>query len=208
MNRIILFIFITSGVFAAACGNNAPRGAQTGAADKVAVKAAPVNPCSLVTPSEVKEVLGQHVDAVEHRGSPRPHCRYSVGGGSVTIFVFEDPTAKGGFAVGKQAQDAHTEPVAGVGDDAYWSPDIRTLNVLQGETYFTVQFYGVGSGSAETMKALARKAAARLTDGAATPSPMVNRWAWARRSSSTEGAGPGGPGETGRGGDHSARGGK
>ena len=24
-----------------------------------------------------------------------------------------------------------TEPVAGVGDDAYWSPDIRTLNVLQ-----------------------------------------------------------------------------
>lgn len=164
MNRIIIFIFITSAVFAAACGRNAPRGARTGAADKVTEKAAPVNPCSLVTPVEIKEVLGQHVDAAEHRDSPRPHCKYSVGGGSVTVFLFEDPTAKGGFAAGKRMQDAHTEQVAGVGDDAYWSPDIRTLNVLQGETYFTVQSYGVSSGSAETMKALARKAAARLTD--------------------------------------------
>ena len=163
MNRIIIFIFITSVVFAAACGRNAPQGAQTGGAHKAGAKAAPVNPCSLVTPVEIKEVLGQHVDAVEHRGSPRPHCRYSVGAGSVTVFLFEDPTAKGGFAAGKGMQDAHAEPVAGVGDDAYWSPDIRTLNVLQGETYFTVQFYGVSSGSAETMKALARKAAARLT---------------------------------------------
>ena len=164
MNRLVVFILVTSAVFAAACGGNASQGAQTEAADKVTEKVAPVNPCSLVTPAEVKEVLGRHVDAVEHRGSPRPHCRYSVGGGSVTVFVFEDPTAKGGFAAGKREQDAHTEAVAGVGDDAYWSPDIKTLNVLRGETYFTVQFYGVSTGSAETMKALARKAAARLTD--------------------------------------------
>jgi hypothetical protein len=164
MNRVIILMLITSVVFAAACGRNAPRGAQTGAAEKAAEKVSAVNQCSLLTPLEIGEVLGQHVDAVEHRGSPRPHCRYSVGGGSVTVFVFEDPTAKGGFMVGKKAQDAHTEPAAGVGDDAYWSPDIRTLNVLQGETYFTVQSYGVSSGSAETMKALARKAAARLTD--------------------------------------------
>jgi len=164
MNRIVGFILITSAVFAAACGKGASQGAQTGAAEKVTEKVAAVNPCSLVTPVEIKEVLGRQVAWVKHEGSPRPHCKYSVGGGSVTVFVFEDPTARGGFAVGKRAQDAQTEPVAGVGDDAYWSPDIKTLNVLRGETYFTVQFYGVSSGSAETMKALARKAAARLTD--------------------------------------------
>ena len=164
MNRFVIFMLATSAAFAAACGR-APSGvAPTGAADKVTGKVAAVNPCSLLTAVEVKEVLGRQVAWIKHEGSPRPHCKYSVGGGSVTVFVFEDPTAKGGFAVGRGAQDAQTEPVAGVGDDAYWSPDIRTLNVLQGETYFTVQFYGVSSGSAETMKALARKAAARLTD--------------------------------------------
>ena len=164
MNRIIIFILATAAVFAAACGKNASPGEQTGAAGKVAEKVSAVNPCALLTPVEIREVLGQQVARMSHEGSPRPHCKYAVGGGSVTVFVFEDPTAKGGFAVGKRAQDAHTEPVAGVGDDAYWSPDIKTLNVLRGGTYFTVQFYGVSSGSAETMKALARKAAARLTD--------------------------------------------
>ena len=164
MNRIIIFMLATSAAFAAACGKTPSGDARTGATDKVTEKVAAANPCSLLTAVEIKEVLGQQVAWIKHEGPPRPHCKYSVGGGSVTVFVFEDPTAKGGFEVGKRAQDAHTEPVAGVGDDAYWSPDIKTLNVLQGGTYFTVQFYGVSSGSAETMKALARKAAARLTD--------------------------------------------
>ena len=59
-------------------------------------------------------------------------------------------------------QDAHTETVSDVGDEAYWSPDIKTLNVLKGHIYFTVQYYGIHSGSKETMKALAQKAASRL----------------------------------------------
>ena len=121
-----------------------------------------IDPCSLLTKEEIGSVLGQEVSEAKVRSSPRPNCQYSVGDGSVTVFVFTDATAAGGFQAGKTMQDAHTEVVSGVGNEAYWSPDIKTLNVLKGNIYFTVQFYGVSSGSKETMKALAQKASTRL----------------------------------------------
>jgi hypothetical protein len=121
-----------------------------------------IDPCSLLTIEEVGTVLDQQVSGAKVRPSPRPNCHYSVGEGSVNVFVFTDATAAGGFQAGKTMQDAHTEAVSELGDDAYWSPDIKTLNVLKGKTYFTIQFYGVSSGSKETMKTLAQKAAARL----------------------------------------------
>jgi len=121
-----------------------------------------IDPCSLLTKEEVGTVLGQEVSEAKVRSSPKPNCQYSVGQGSVTVFVFTDPSATGGFHTGKTMQDVHTEVVTGVGNEAYWSPDIKTLNVLKGNVYFTVQFYGVSSGSKETMKALAQKTATRL----------------------------------------------
>lgn len=121
-----------------------------------------IDPCSLLTKEEVGTVLGQEVSAAKFRNSPRPNCQYSVGEGSVTFFVFTDPSAAGGFQTGKTMQDVHTEVVTDVGNEAYWSPDIKTLNVLKGNVYFTVQYYGVSSGSKETMMALAQKAATRL----------------------------------------------
>ena len=121
-----------------------------------------IDPCSLLTKEEVGTVLAQEVSEAKVRSSPRPNCQYSVGEGSVTVFVFTDATAAGGFQAGKTMQDAHTEVVSDVGDEAYWSPDIKTLNVLKGNIYFTVQFYGVSSGSKETMKAVAQKASTRL----------------------------------------------
>ena len=121
-----------------------------------------IDPCSLLTKEEVGTVLGQDVSEAKVRSSPRPNCQYSVGEGSVTVYVFTDPSAAGGFQTGKTMQDVHTEVVTGVGNEAYWSPDIKTLNVLKGNIYFTVQFYGVSSGSKETMKTLAQKAATRL----------------------------------------------
>ena len=121
-----------------------------------------IDPCSLLTKQEVGTVLGQEVSEAEVRTFPRPNCQYSVGEGSVTVFVFTDTTAAGGFQAGKTMQDAHTEVVSEVGTEAYWSPDIKTLNVLKENIYFTIQFYGVSSGSKETMKTLAQKAATRL----------------------------------------------
>ena len=121
-----------------------------------------IDPCSLLTKEEVGTVLGQEVSEVKVRSAPKPNCQYSVGDGAVTVFVFTDPSAAGGFQTGKTMQDVHTEAVTGLGNEAYWTPDIKTLNVLKGNVYFTVQFYGVSSGSKETMKALAQKAATRL----------------------------------------------
>jgi hypothetical protein len=123
---------------------------------------APINPCSLLSREEVAMVLNQTVSNAELNAAPRPNCRYSVGEGSVTLFVFQNEGAKVGFELGKTAQDANTQPVTGVGDQAYWSPSIKTLNVLKGEIYFTVQFYGVTAGSLETMKTLAQRVASRL----------------------------------------------
>jgi hypothetical protein len=129
---------------------------------KPAERTAEINPCSLLTREEIEAVLGHDVSEAKVQPSPRPNCEYSVGEGSVTVFVFNDPSAAGGFQVGKTMQDAKTEPVQDTGDQAYWSPDIQALNVLKGDIYFTVQFYRVPSGSKETMKALAQKAVTRL----------------------------------------------
>jgi hypothetical protein len=121
-----------------------------------------INPCAVITGDDIAAVLGQKASAAELRESPQPNCHYAVGEGSVTLFVFTDATASAGFQAGKTMQDAHIETVAEVGDDAYWSPGIKTLNVLTGSAYFTVQYYGVPSGSKETMKALAQKAITRV----------------------------------------------
>jgi hypothetical protein len=158
MNTTKLFLLITIVISLGACHEKPSPNTNTKPTEKVIA----LDPCSLLTKEEVARVLDQQVSEAKVRSTPRPNCEYSVGEGSVTVFVFTDPTAAGGFQAGKTMQDAHTEAISEVGGQAYWSPDIKTLNVLKGDIYFTVQFYGVPSGSKETMKALAQKAAARL----------------------------------------------
>jgi len=159
MVHIIKILFVTAlAVCFLACSERSSPATNT----KPAATINSIDPCSLLTKEEVGTVLGQEVGEAEVRSSPRPNCQYSVGEGSVTVFVFTDTTAAGGFQAGKTMQDAHTEVVPAVGNEAYWSPDIKTLNVLKGNIYFTVQFYRISSGSKETMKTLAQKAATRL----------------------------------------------
>ena len=158
MHIIKILFLTTSAICLVACSERPSPPTNTKPAETVSS----IDPCSLLTKEEVGTVLGQEVSEAKVRSSPKPNCQYSVGEGSVTVFVFTDPSAAGGFQTGKTMQDVHTEVVTGVGSEAYWSPDIKTLNVLKGNIYFTVQFYGVSSGSKETMKALAQKAATRL----------------------------------------------
>ncbi|MCI0390787.1 MAG: DUF3558 domain-containing protein [Acidobacteria bacterium] len=158
MNTIRLFRLITLAIFLAGCGNSPSPTTKTSAAES----SGSLDPCSLLTREEVTTVLGQPVTEAKLQSFPRPNCEYTIGEGSLTVFLFTDPSAKVGFEAGKKMQDVHTEPVSGVGDQAYWSPSIKTLNVLKGNIYFTVQFYGIRSGLLETMSSLAQKAAARL----------------------------------------------
>lgn len=124
----------------------------------------PGNPCALLTKAEVAAALKQPVTEAKLERSPRPNCRYNVGPSisEVVVAVFNDPTAKGGFAVGKTAPDVNPQLVSGIGDDAYWSASLKTLKVLKGDSYFTVQFLGFGSASLKEIKALARQVANRL----------------------------------------------
>lgn len=115
--------------------------------------------CSLLTKEEVSEIVGSHVKEVKAVAMPRPNCQYVLEKGSVVVFLF--PDAKIDFESGKKYQDK-TQPVSGVGDDAYWSPNVRVINVLRKNTYFTVQFLGFKSGSLDTAKALALKAVTRV----------------------------------------------
>jgi hypothetical protein len=128
----------------------------------------PGNPCALLTKAEVAAALKQPVTEAKFERSPRPNCRYNVGPSisEVVVAVFNDPTAKGaakgGFDVGKTAQDVNPQLVSGIGDDAYWSASLKTLKVLKGDSYFTVQFLGFGSASLKEIKALAHQVANRL----------------------------------------------
>ena len=157
--HIIRILFLTTlAVCFLACSEKSSPPTNTKPAETVSS----IDPCSLLTQEEVATVLGQEVSEAKVRSSPRPNCEYSVGEGSVTVFVFTDPSAAGGFQTGKTMQDVHTEVVTGLGNEAYWSPEIKTLNVLKGNIYFTVQFFGVSSGSKETMKALGQQVVTRL----------------------------------------------
>ena|SRR5215813_8444155 len=158
MNAIRFFWLIPLVIFLACCDPRPAPSTKTNAIES----AVTLDPCSLLTRDEVGAVLGQPVTNAKLQRFPRPNCSYILGDGSLTVFVFTDLSARGGFEAGKRMQDSHTEPVAGVGDQAYWSPGIKTLNILKGNIYFTVQFYGIPSGSLETMKALAQRAADRL----------------------------------------------
>jgi hypothetical protein len=154
----VFFLGAFAIIFVVACREESIRTTNKAVTEKVAS----IEPCSLLTNEDIASVLRVQVSDAKPRGTPRPNCEYAVGDGSVTVFVFTDPSAAGAFEAGKTMQDAHTDPVLDIGDQAYWSPEIKTLNVLKGKVYFTVQFYGVPSGSKETMTALAQIAAKRL----------------------------------------------
>ena len=160
MKTIKLFLLITLAIYLTGCSESLSQSTNPGASETTSKDS--IDPCSLLTREEIGATLGQQVTQANLRSSPRPNCNYTVGDGSVTVFVFNDPSAAGAFHTGRRMQDLQTEPVTGVGDQAYWSPGIKTLNVVKGQVYFTVQFYAISSGSRETMISLARNAVTRL----------------------------------------------
>ena len=126
------------------------------------------DPCAYLTVDEVTQVTGETIVEAVPRDTPRPNCKYqtkpdaSSYTASIVVYVFTDPSAAGGFEIGKTAQDENTQPVTGVGDDAYWSPSIKTLNVLYKNIYFTVQFLDTKNQTVDIAKELALKLISHL----------------------------------------------
>ena len=121
--------------------------------------------CDLVTPEDVREVLGESVTgASEFRDVS---CGYSIDSGSLNIEQgsqqdFEE--GEGPFLTGDLG-----EPVLGIGDEAaWWGGDLYALNILsvrQGDFYFRLKL-SLAEIDTETQleaaKGLATKAVERL----------------------------------------------
>lgn len=117
-----------------------------------------VDPCTLLTQEEVEAALGVTVSAADSWGAAteRWSCFYegASGKGRVQIVVASAP---GSFEADKAAFPP--KPVAGIGDEAYRSPD--GLHVRKGDTHFVVDVTDHPHAD-RVMESLARAAVRRL----------------------------------------------
>ncbi|HYN96539.1 MAG TPA: hypothetical protein VES42_22075 [Pilimelia sp.] len=123
------------------------------------------DPCRTVTLAEVRSVLGAAVQAGTRVESWPPLCSFKISAGHF-LYVSDDAGDTGRQDFTRQRSDsARTQPVEGIGADAYWSPDFRALHVLSGSVHLTVKFAGPNPPSDPQSKALAiaRTALPRVT---------------------------------------------
>ena len=162
----------TSGGAAAAPsgpGTAAPAGGTPAtSAPGMAAGGAAADPCHLVTSPEVAAVLERPVARIQRRqGFLVSSCLFSDEGGGRQVIVQLDqgPAAsETQFRMGRTAQD---QPVAGVGDEAWFTPDTGLLDVRKGAARFQVGLLDLTGGTRARgvprgLLALARAVAGRL----------------------------------------------
>ncbi len=165
--RELLWLVLITALLAA-CGQKAPATAPprqaSNSASSVGLTTGEIDPCALLTKEDVTEVLGKQLRDVKLEPLPRPNCNYPVepGEGKINIFVFTEASAAASYEYTKTKRDENAQPVAGVGTDAYWSPNMAALMVLKGKTSFSLAFSNIEGGTVDAAKALALKVANRL----------------------------------------------
>ena len=153
-----------------------------GAPSSVAAQAkagfVPVDACTLLTRAEVEGILGRPALAgVKEQAANLVTCSFGdpdapkIGGRpaaqvlAVAIFTGEEGAYAGGPVA--QARDAFeaarrsaasAEPVAGVGETAYWDKTFRTRSALKGRHFLSIEI----DGGVETAKKAKTKAMSRL----------------------------------------------
>ena len=140
----------------AAAGSDA---AQTAAGERV-------DPCTLLTAAEVEQVLGVATRAGSASGADDKYvalCSYAGSGADRYRMVTVGVSRQNGTVVFENAkrldeEGIAVEPVSGMGEDAFWVGDLRTLYVLKGGTNLTIE----GRMELDQAKALAAHAAERL----------------------------------------------
>lgn len=149
-------------VMLTACGDDrAPGAAKSGGA------AGPIDACQMLADDDLHAALGSRVVTRLSADVPTPKAKCDFRNDvspHVTLFVFTDFSAAGGFRIGKREQ-GDVVAVAGVGDDAYWNESLHALNVLKGSVYFVVQFhpvFGQRRGDQASAELLARQVLRRL----------------------------------------------
>jgi hypothetical protein len=126
------------------------------------------DPCRLVTRAEAAAALGQPVANVQPRqGFLVRSCLFSgaPGGGQLIVQLHQGPAASlAQFRVARRPDD---QPVGGVGDDAWFTPDTGLLDVRKGAARFQAGLLDATGRSRSRrvppgLLILAKKIAARL----------------------------------------------
>jgi hypothetical protein len=102
------------------------------------------DPCRLLTRQEVAAEFGQPVGRPGRIHGWPPSCQFNVGEQPHRLLNVADDTgaeARANFEQ-RKASGASLEPVAGVGEDAYWLPESGILHVLFGSTRIFIAVRG------------------------------------------------------------------
>ncbi len=125
------------------------------------------DPCRTLTSAEVGRIVGGPTKPGTKLNSWPPLCQYAIGSGGQIVFVSDNPLATGAQEY-KELQNSgqKTVPVTGLGDQAYWVPELDTLHVMIGQTHLKVLFSGSSIPAPDVAKPealeLARTAIGRL----------------------------------------------
>lgn len=126
------------------------------------------DPCRLVIRAEAAAALGQPIAKIQPRqGFLVRSCLFSStpGGGQLIVQLHQGPAAS--LAQFRMARRPDDQPVGGVGDDAWFTPDTGLLDVRKGTARFQAGLLDAAgrSGSRRVppgLLILAKKIAARL----------------------------------------------
>lgn len=149
MRRPALACLAVAALLVTGCDDAGPAAAPAasagpaGAHDEWDVTRLP-DPCRLLRGAEVRRVLGEPVDTGERLETWPPLCAVRVPGPPAGFLYVSDDTGPTGRAdFDRQRSDpAATRPVPGVGDEAYWLPEMSALHVWAGDTHVAVKFAG------------------------------------------------------------------
>lgn len=123
------------------------------------------DPCRVISQPEVAGALGTAVSPGTRLQTWPPLCRFVIDHDSETFVYFSDdsrPTAADDFEHDGRTTNV-TQQVTGLGDRAYWLPQLTTLHVLSTGTHLVVMFRGgkIPSGAQDAAVRLARIALPR-----------------------------------------------
>ncbi len=137
----------------------------------------PVVACTLLTNSEAKEILGPNIidsnknDVTVTQTRATSKCSYSdknIDNMAVIGLAVRSAITKEGieenkhdFAASRAANKV--EPVAGIGDEAFYIPANGQLNILKGRAWILIT-YGFGDDTATYTLENAKKVAAKVID--------------------------------------------
>lgn len=166
------------------CGNGGGAKTKAPAAAAATAQAGPAQPfvpleaCSLLTKAEAESLAGTPVmEPARETAGNLSTCYFGVPGSpmagsrpintavKLTVFTGMEGAyyagataqARDGYEQTRKNADA-AEPVAGLGDSAYWNRDFKSLEALKGKYWLTVD----AEGGLETAKKVMAKAIAKL----------------------------------------------